>query len=144
MQNQLTREHVEQMIQAIRSITKIESLPGRSANDITELKGLREFLGRSFFEHSSEFLGAWIAVADEYEPLVHSFAALQYRAAGLNAIRMSKMQTQMQGEEPEEKNIVTLEPNQREVIREAVSKATNIIVMPDHPTKASLTAAIKK
>ena len=141
MNTPLDRSLAEQMASALYTINNITQNPNyvKQPDDEIKLKALKLFLSNSFVDHASEFLGSWMAVANEYEPLVHSFAALQRRAAGLNAMRIQKQQEQLhhaqaQAEEAEEKKI-TLSPGSGSdldprAIRELVAKAKNIIVMP--------------
>lgn len=92
MNKPLDRAIAEEMITALHAINKIKNDPDRKPepNDADQLEDLEIFLRQIFLDHASEFLGAWIAIATEYEPLVTSFAALQRRAASINGLKMQQ------------------------------------------------------
>lgn len=86
----LDRALAEQMASAVHTINSIVHHDGTrkpEPDDEIKLKGMSHFLSNAFLEHASEFLGAWLAVCYEYEPLVKSFAALQARATAMNQVR---------------------------------------------------------
>lgn len=96
----LDKSLAEQMITALHSINNIQHNPDRvpQPEDESQLSSLRSFLADNFVLHASEFLGSWIAVANEYEPLVSAFAALQRRASGLNTLRLQQQLGEAQQE----------------------------------------------
>lgn len=92
MNKPLTRELAGQMIAALHTINNIENNPDRDKQPTDEVAvaDAKLFLEKNFVEHASEFLGSWIAVANEYEPMVASFAALQRRASAINGLKMQQ------------------------------------------------------
>lgn len=91
----LSREIIGQMIVAMQTLIRLGNKEVKGANDDAELKGQRQFLARSFVTYAGEFLGCWLAVTDEYTPLVNGFAALQQRAAMVIQHQLSQQQLQL-------------------------------------------------
>lgn len=83
----LSREIVGQMMVAMQNVIRLSQQAVRTPNDDAELSGNRTFLARAFITYAGEFLGCWLAVTDEYTPLVTGFAALQSRAGAYLAAR---------------------------------------------------------
>lgn len=90
----LTRELVSQMVEAMQSIIRISNKSIKEPNDEAELSGQRQFLARAFITYAGEFIGCWVAVTDEYTPLVNGFSALLQRAAIATAHRQAQQQQQ--------------------------------------------------
>lgn len=113
MNQPLDRKTAEQMIAALHTINNIENNPDyvKQPDDDIQLKGLKEFLSNSFIRHSSEFIGAWVALASEYIPLVNGFAALQRRVSQMNQYQESNAKQQQpiataEVEPPTKSNII--------------------------------------
>lgn len=86
----ITRNEIQEMVNAMRRLYEL----GDSkiiTQDSREKKTLEEFLSQVFLEHASEFLSCWLAVTDEYEPLVNSFASLQLRSANFIKAREARL-----------------------------------------------------
>lgn len=72
---------------AMQNVIRLSQQTIRTPNDDAELAGNRTFLARAFITYAGEFIGCWLAVTDEYTPLVTGFAALQSRAGAYLAAR---------------------------------------------------------
>lgn len=48
-----------------------------------EIKGLNEYLVRSFLQYGEEFLGCWITIRREYEPALKALASVAHRVRGI-------------------------------------------------------------
>jgi hypothetical protein len=77
----LTEQQVVQVIGAIRRLTEIRNTAIQTANTEAEFKGLSNFVAREVLNHADELIGCWMAVHNEYEPLV--------RAAGVFFTRVN-------------------------------------------------------
>lgn len=88
----LTRELVAQMVDAMQTVIRISNKSIKEPNDEAELSGQRQFLARTFITYAGEFIGCWLAVTDEYTPLVNGFSALLQRAAIATAHRHAAQQ----------------------------------------------------
>jgi len=86
----LTREFFAQIVQSYHRLIGLMNATIKQPNDDAEITGLRTFLARAFLTHGAEFLNAWLIVADEYTPLVNSFASLQQRAGNYLAMRQAQ------------------------------------------------------
>lgn len=83
----LSRETIQKMIEALREINRINTKAIKERDDDAKLAMATSFLGSNLMRHAREFLGTWLTVANEYEPLVQAFGTLQLRAANFAAER---------------------------------------------------------
>jgi len=81
----LTHEKINDMLAAIRRINAIHTQAIKQQSDQAELESATTYLAQSFLQHAGEFLGTWITVANEYEPLVAAWASFNSRTAGYAA-----------------------------------------------------------
>jgi hypothetical protein len=58
--------------------------PDNSRNE-AEITGLKGFLSNAFIEYGGELMGCWLAVRQEYEPLVQVVSSILHRADGIRA-----------------------------------------------------------
>lgn len=67
----LSPEIVQQLIQAQ---VRLAELGGASQiinpRNEAEIVGLKKFIGETMTQHSSEFIGCWVAIRQEYEPMI--------------------------------------------------------------------------
>lgn len=71
----LTRLEVQKIIDAFG---KLNDLSEKA--DEAQIKALQEFVIEKLFTHASEFLGCWIVLQEEYDPLIRGFSGLLARA----------------------------------------------------------------
>lgn len=83
----VTRELVEGMVAAIQRINQIHSSVVKKVTDEGEIEAATTYLAQNFLQHAGEFLGTWITVANEYEPLVSAWAGFNNRVAGFIAAK---------------------------------------------------------
>jgi hypothetical protein len=81
----VTHELINNMLAAIRRINSIHTAEIKRPTDDSELEQATTYLAQNFLAHAGEFLGTWITVANEYEPLVASWASFNARTAGYAA-----------------------------------------------------------
>jgi hypothetical protein len=86
----VTRELVGGMLAAIQRINAIHASPLKKVTDDAELESATTYLAQNFLQHAGEFLGTWITVANEYEPLVSAWATFNARTAGYSAVRQKQ------------------------------------------------------
>lgn len=55
--------------------------------DEAEIRGLEKFFQEVMVQHGSEFMGCWIAIRQEYEPMVQVAARFLERITAINARR---------------------------------------------------------
>jgi hypothetical protein len=80
MNTKLTRSDVQQLADAYRRYAELSTQTLQTPNKDSELAGLRAYLTEKLFTHASEFIGCWIVLDTEYQPLINGFVALQSRA----------------------------------------------------------------
>lgn len=104
----LTKEEAIQIGGAIHRLEQISATKITTPQDEAERVGYQEFLGRILTEHANEFLACWIAVHDEYEPLIQGLAGLLQRSTGLIQLRAVQSQPQ---EKPEQQPAAETAPS---------------------------------
>lgn len=87
--------------QIVNSLQRFQELNGASAiinpRDEAELTGLKNFFAAAMVKHGFELMGNWIAVRDEYEPLVQVVERVASRIVSIRDNRAK--QTAAQREE---------------------------------------------
>jgi hypothetical protein len=83
----LTGAQVQQAVEAYKRLSEIASSKIVNPRDEAEKTGLINFLQGFFLEHAGEFFGCWVAIQNEYSPLVNGFTQLLARATA----RLSQM-----------------------------------------------------
>jgi hypothetical protein len=117
----LTEQQVVQVIGAIRRLTEIRNTAIQTANTEAEFKGLSNFVAREVLNHADELIGCWMAVHNEYEPLIRSVGVLFSRvnsalnfsnppaqSAGADSDKAGS-QPAAEGSAPAPENIITLD-----------------------------------
>jgi hypothetical protein len=94
----LTEQQVVQVIGAIRRLTEIRNTAIQTANTEAEFKGLSNFVAREVLNHADELIGCWMAVHNEYEPLVRAAGVFFTRVN--SALNFSQPQTTPAAAEP--------------------------------------------
>jgi hypothetical protein len=91
----LSGEKAQQIISALQ---RFNELDGGSAivnpRNEAELTGLKNFFSTVLVEHGFELMGNWIAVRDEYEPLVQVIERVANRVSSITANRRLQQQAQ--------------------------------------------------
>jgi len=90
-QNVLTPEKVQQLIAAVARLKEIGGSTIIDPRNEAEQVGLKKFIGETMAEHVSEFIGCWVAVRQEYEPLVQTLERIANRVF---SVRQSNRQPQ--------------------------------------------------
>lgn len=84
-QTVLTPEVVQQIINAQ---VRLKELGGDSAiinpRSEAEINGLKKFLGDSFLTYGAEFVGCWVCIQQEYDPLVTTLERMFNRVLAIN------------------------------------------------------------
>lgn len=75
----LTREEGFSLIQSIRRFSELSARKIKTSTEEAEQTGLQKHISQQLFLHSSELLGAWIAVIREYQPLIGALSAVLSR-----------------------------------------------------------------
>lgn len=76
----LTPEEAQQLMQAIKRYSELQDQKIITPKAEAERAGLLQHLQTQLVVHSSEFLGCWIAVTREYQPLVMALRGIFSRA----------------------------------------------------------------
>lgn len=87
MSTPITREQAVQAAKAFQRLRQLDADKLLTENNLTEAKGLREFLNNFFQAHGPGLLACFFAVEDEYEPLIQMFSMLKTRAQSFEQIR---------------------------------------------------------
>lgn len=91
----LTSEEFEKIAGALHRLNEIKTSTIIDPKYAAEAEGLIEFLADQFISHGPEFLGCWMAVKHEYEPLINLVAGVQHRVQGVirqAALRNAKLE----------------------------------------------------
>lgn len=83
----LSRQQIKQMSEAYGRLLDIREATIKSPTHEAEAKGLVEFLSTEFLSHAAEFIGVWVAIRDEYEPLVNLAVRLTERVVAIKQLR---------------------------------------------------------
>lgn len=75
----LTREEGFSLVQSVRRFSELSSRKIKTSTEEAEQTGLQKHISQQLFLHSSELLGAWIAVIREYQPLIGALSAVLSR-----------------------------------------------------------------
>jgi len=73
-------EEMRKIIGAYARLQQLGSSTIINPRDEAEQKGLVQFLQNALLENAGELFGCWVAVRQEYEPLISGFTALMRRA----------------------------------------------------------------
>ena len=80
----------------IAALQRFNDLNGHSTiinpRDEAELTGLKNYFAAALAEHGFELMGNWIAVRDEYEPLVQVIERVGNRVMSIRANRLASQQ----------------------------------------------------
>jgi len=77
----LTVEQFEKIAGALQELKAIKKSAVINPNNEAQAQGLISFLADEFITHGEEFLGCYVAVKKEYEPLINLVARVQYRVS---------------------------------------------------------------
>lgn len=106
----LKSEEFEKIAGALHRLNEIKTSSIIDPKYQAEVEGLIAFLADQFISHGSEFLGCWMAVKHEYEPLINLVAGVQHRVQGVirqAALRNAKLvQTNDTASKPGKSHIV--------------------------------------
>lgn len=84
----LTPELVQKVIEAQ---VRLRELGGHNTiidpKSEAEILGLKKFLGDVFVQHGNEFIGCWVAIRQEYEPLIQTLERIFNRVGAINLAR---------------------------------------------------------
>lgn len=97
-----SQELVAQMAGAMHRFNELNAQTVDTPNRSSEMKGIMDFLANSFLAHREEFIGCWLAMHNEYDPLIKGFAALIGRASARNnqIMQQAEKQAAKQAEPP--------------------------------------------
>ena len=98
---QLTPQQVQQIIGAYQRLKELSAANITTPKEDAEKQGLINFLHASLLQHAEEFFGCWVAINQEYTPLINGFTALLRRA--LTRIDASNQANQVQAVETADK-----------------------------------------
>lgn len=83
----LTPAEFDKMGHAFTRLQEIKEATIKHPNDEAEVAGILDFLSNTFISHGGEFLGAWAAVRNEYEPLCNAVSHLFDHVQGISRQR---------------------------------------------------------
>ena len=86
----LTPERASEIGRALDRYKQIGSSTIINPRDEAELTGLKNFFSTAMVEHGSEFMGCWMAVRTEYEPLVQVIERIASRIGSISANRKAQ------------------------------------------------------
>ena len=87
----LTPERANEIGRALQRFAEIGNTKIINPRDEAELNGLKKFFSDVMVAHGSEFMGCWMAIRTEYEPLVQVIERISTR---IRAIGAAKTQSQ--------------------------------------------------
>jgi hypothetical protein len=90
----LSQEQAMQLAQSYARFEFLRNATIKQPKDDAELRGLTEFMARTFIDHASEFIGCWFGVKNEYEPMLNIFAQMFNRVTGIQAQHAALVQAQ--------------------------------------------------
>lgn len=103
----LTLEIVGKLAGITNRLKQIAQQKVKTAALEEEAQVLLTTLSEAMLRHSAEFISAWFTVAEEYMPLVNSFASLQQRAANFSARRAQALAAAQAAQANPPSNIIT-------------------------------------
>lgn len=77
--NVITPEKMQQVIIGLARLRELGSTIIIDPKNEAEVLGLKKFLGEFFLEHGNELVGCWIAVRQEYEPMIQTIERIANR-----------------------------------------------------------------
>lgn len=94
----LTEAKANEIVRALQRFGELKGSDSLIINprNEAEITGLKNFLASSMIEHGSEFMGCWVAVRSEYEPLIQVLERIGSRLTG---IRNNRVQQQLAAQE---------------------------------------------
>jgi hypothetical protein len=96
----LTPQDMQQATAALGRLNELSQSKIINPRDDAERKGLTNFLQGFCFSHAGELFGCWVAIRQEYEPLITGFTALVRRS--LNRIDAANAQANAQQKQQEQ------------------------------------------
>ena len=90
----LTPERASEIGRALDRYKQIGSSTIINPRDEAELTGLKNFFSTVMVEHGSEFMGCWMAIRTEYEPLVQVIERISSRIIGIRQNREAEVKAQ--------------------------------------------------
>lgn len=89
---QMTNAEVRQLGQSYARFHFLRNATIKQPKDEAELRGLTEYMATTFIDHASEFIGCYVAVKSEYEPLLNIFAQIVNRVSNIRAAQAAQQQ----------------------------------------------------
>ncbi len=80
----------------------------KTPTSAAEIKGCAEFLGNTLVAHASEFIGCWMAVRNEYEPMLGLLSRVSQRIAGINKQQADARASAEAAQQAEPGKIITI------------------------------------
>jgi hypothetical protein len=90
-QTELTADKAREIIGAIARLGELGSNIIVDASTAAERQALKKWLGEALVEHSGELMGCWVAIRQEYEPLVNALAGVLPRALAITQKRQQRL-----------------------------------------------------
>lgn len=81
----LSVNDIHNMQVAMHKIKKLRSQSVVTPNLESEITGLTQFIVKTFLQHADEFVGTWIVMNTEYEPLLQGVRRMFSRIEDINA-----------------------------------------------------------
>lgn len=95
----ISASQMQQIIGAYARLKEINSATIANPRDDAEKQGLINFLNSALLSNAEELFGAWVAVNQEYSPLITGFTALLQRAlARIDSVNRAAAAVQEQPE----------------------------------------------
>jgi hypothetical protein len=88
-QTALTPEKAQSISAALQRYSELGSSRIIDPRNEAELTGLKNFFSNVLIEHGREFMGCWLAIRQEYEPLVQVIERIATRISAINRSRTS-------------------------------------------------------
>lgn len=92
----LTPEKASQIGVALQRYREIGASAIINPRNEAELTGLRNFFCQVMIDHGNEFMGCWMAVRSEYEPLVQVIERIAQRISSIGAARNAQRVAELQ------------------------------------------------
>lgn len=83
----LTDLKVQQLINSIARYRELSESKIINPHSEIEIAGLKNFFADLMLNHGSEFVGCWVAIRTEYEPMIQVAARAFERITAINAKR---------------------------------------------------------
>lgn len=90
----LTGTDIQNMGAAYARLMELRSQKVLTVNTETEVRGLVEYLSGALLAHANELLACWIAVRNEYEPVLNMLARIATRVSAIQSIKAAQRATQ--------------------------------------------------